>query len=80
MNRHPGLVVVAMIAVVSASACGRWQGQPKPRVKLLTSEAAKHSMPVQLSWCTGPESEWAAAPTGDGTVDGQRMTGIETRM
>lgn len=71
MSRQRGLVVVAMITVVSASGCGKWNGQAEPggpRVKLLTSELARHSMPAPPSWCTGDEFESAAARFGDGTV------------
>jgi hypothetical protein len=71
MSRQRGLVVVAMITVVSASGCGKWQGQAGPhvpRVKLLRSELASQAMPAPLSWCTGNEFESAAARFGDGTV------------
>ena len=71
MNRQRGLVVVAMITVVSASGCGKWHeqaGPREPRVKLLTSELARYAMPAPLSWCTGDEFESAAARSGDDTV------------
>lgn len=86
MNRQPAIAVIAMIAVASASACGERQGQPEPReprVKLLTSEAAKGATPIPSSWCIGMESELAdditwSAP-GDVT-SGRCMTGIQTWM
>lgn len=71
MNGRPGLLVIAMVAVVGACACGKWQGQPEPRaprVKLLTSEAVKRAFPVPLSWCAGTESELAVPSVGNDPV------------